>query len=651
MTPFLYLLNPIKGDKGDQGVQGIQGVPGPQGVQGIQGIKGDKGDQGVQGIQGFRGDKGEKGASIIYGTDIYRENDVVINNGTPQFRAGDIYINTATQDVFGCLTDSAYYESLFAAHASSATAMTADMGEVSVLNTSSQTANGEAIKLNSSGYIECHCEGGFQAGDMLCVTLWTQKAKSSAQGFRIATADGRSVTVEETTAATNFTLETVLRSEDIMPDGGVRVYRYTSDAWFVSIEVVRENGASSCVQYLFNIKGEKGDRGEKGSTGAKGEQGIAGANGKDGRDGENGANGRDGSHIYQGVEVDNEHLKGMPSASIGDYYLNTKTYDLYQLQDITLQNGTIDWTELPFIANSKFKGCVLKLTGTLQRNSVSIVGLQEYNGYNSIYITLPLPTNKINLEPSQYDIRGAALWLHEDIFKAGEEVSITIETNEGEIYLLFRNAVEDSEIRWNWVCNIKGQKGDKGEAGVQGVPGEKGEKGAKGDIGATGPAGADGHDGQDGVNGRDGKDGTNGRDGVNGIGLKGEIKTVITTKRDKNKNINVVASITNIDDILTTGLYLLHSDTIADSILSVEALNENYIIQYVMVGGYIGANTQKFVHRVWTEKAWTEWGEYDILQHKQDSIHSGQPFTMKVGNAFIQITEEKLFKLIKLLEE
>ena len=102
------------------------------------------------------------------------------------------------------------------------------------------------------------------------------------------TADGRSVTIPETPAATNVMLETVLRTEDIMPDGGIRIFRYSSDAWFVAIEVVREEGVGSSIQYLFNARGEKGERGEKGSTGA---QGVAGINGIDGRDGKDGING------------------------------------------------------------------------------------------------------------------------------------------------------------------------------------------------------------------------------------------------------------------------------------------------------------------------------------------------------------------------
>lgn len=486
MTPFLYLLNPIKGDKGDQGKQGVQG------------------------IQGFRGDKGEKGTSIIYGTDIYRENDVVMNNGRPTFRAGDIYINTATQEVFGCLTDSSVSTSLFYACANSATTMLAELGSASVINPASQTTNKEAIKLNSSGYIECHCDSGFCAGDILRVSFWTQKAKTSAQGFRIGSADGRSITVPETPAATNVLLETVLQTEDIMPDGGIRIYRYSSDAWLIAIAVVREEGLGSTIQYLFNARGEKGDRGEKGSIGPQGEpgvqgpQGVAGTNGIDGRDGKDGTNGTNGLSAYE----------------------------------IAVQQG-------------------------------------------------------------------------------------------------FSGTVDE------WLSSLIGEKGEPGSQGQQGEKGDKGETGEKGEIGAVGPQGEQGPAGTNGLNGKD---------GANGIGLKGIIQTTITTRFDAVKNRNFIESISNLDEITENGLYLLQSANGADSIMSVEKINENYTAQYVMVGGFLGINTQKFIARSCVNGNWTEWQRYDILSNKQNALYNGEEFTLRVGDTLIQMTEQKLQKLKTLLE-
>ena len=202
-----------------------------------------------------------------------------------------------------------------------------------------------------------------------------------------------------------------------------------------------------------------------------------------------------------------------------------------------------------------------------------------------------------------------------------------------------------------WLLSLKGADGANGERGLQGEKGERGEqgipgeKGEKGDTGAVGPAGADG---QNGVNGRDGIDG---KDGVDGLGLKGIISTTIVTELIEGQNINKVSEITNVDDIKETGLYLLcDARGNANSILSVESLNENYVIQYVMIGGYIGINTNRFIHRVYTEGEWSGWEAYDFLPNKQNTLYSGQPFTIKVGETVLYLTEDKLQKIIALIQ-
>lgn len=166
-----------------------------------------------------------------------------------------------------------------------------------------------------------------------------------------------------------------------------------------------------------------------------------------------------------------------------------------------------------------------------------------------------------------------------------------------------------------------------GPAGEQGAKGEKGDKGDKGDVG---PAGINGN---------------------NGFGLKGEIDVVVTTNQNKEKNTTYVESISNIDNIIESGFYVLHPNTgSADHLLSVEVFNENYIIQYVLVGGYIGVNTQKFIYRVWTEGAWSVWQRYDICTDKQDILHSGEAFTITVGETLLYMNEDKVKKLKELLE-
>lgn len=148
-----------------------------------------------------------------------------------------------------------------------------------------------------------------------------------------------------------------------------------------------------------------------------------------------------------------------------------------------------------------------------------------------------------------------------------------------------------------------------------------------------------------GIAGRDGVDGTN------GFGIKGIISTTIVTELVEGQNINRVSEITNIDDIKETGLYLLcDARGNANSILSVESLVENYVIQYVMVGGYIGINTNRFIHRVYSEGNWSDWEAYDFLPSKQDTIYSGKPFTIRIGETVLFLTEDKLQKIIALIQ-
>ena len=225
----------------------------------------------------------------------------------------------------------------------------------------------------------------------------------------------------------------------------------------------------------------------------------------------------------------------------------------------------------------------------------------------------------------------------------------------------------------------KGDTGEQGPQGIQGIPGEKGEKGDKGEqgeAGAPGTAGTKWYVGMD-VEGRDDDrppiDANIGdfylhsnsgdvfqykeRDqlwqqvcNIKGNGLKGQAEVTINTRFDAATNQTVLDGIPALDNFTTTGLYLLHTPTGADSILSVEVLNENYIMQYVMVGGFLGINTQKFIARSCVNGNWTEWQRYDILSDKQNALYNGEEFTLRVGDTLIQMTEQNLQKLKTLLE-
>lgn len=160
--------------------------------------------------------------------------------------------------------------------------------------------------------------------------------------------------------------------------------------------------------------------------------------------------------------------------------------------------------------------------------------------------------------------------------------------------------------------------------GPQGEQGEKGDKGDRGNTGATGI----------------------------GIGLQGELDVTIEITHEEGSNINYVQSIPGIDDIMERGLYLLHSsDGMADSILSVERISDDNIIQYVMVGGFTGINTNKFIYRTNYNGEWSEWGKYNILSDKQDVLYSGEDITIKIGEVLLHVNEDKLAKLKNFLEE
>jgi len=135
-------------------------------------------------------------------------------------------------------------------------------------------------------------------------------------------------------------------------------------------------------------------------------------------------------------------------------------------------------------------------------------------------------------------------------------------------------------------------------------------------------------------------------------GIQGELDVTIEITHEEGSNINYVQSIPEIDDITERGLYLLHSsEGAADSILSVERISDDNIIQYVMVGGFTGINTNKFIYRTNYNGEWSEWGKYNILSDKQDVLYSGEDITIKIGEVLLHVNEDKLAKLKNFLEE
>lgn len=208
------------------------------------------------------------------------------------------------------------------------------------------------------------------------------------------------------------------------------------------------------------FQGIVGAQGEQGPVGPQGEQGPIG------RTGANGINGRDGSRILYGTQVDDEHLSDSSIAELGDYYLNNETYDMYVLKDVSLENGTIDWRKVPYIADTRIKGVVRKVTGYIDSNEIFINGLSDFDDKPAIYITLPVPANKINLDEDQYGKLGAAIWLYTSTIPADSELTVDIEMNDGTAQLLFRDATEDTVVKWEKVGTLRGPDWEQYESKV-----------------------------------------------------------------------------------------------------------------------------------------------------------------------------------------
>lgn len=132
---------------------------------------------------------------------------------------------------------------LLDASADTPTTMQPVAGSVRVVSASSQTANKKAIKLNASGYIEIKPLEGqvFLPGDQLSVTLYNQASGSKLMGFRLGSTKGTPFTGdgENTAGRKNKTLTLLLTNDMLTTENRLLLYRYSSDAWFVSVRVQR----------------------------------------------------------------------------------------------------------------------------------------------------------------------------------------------------------------------------------------------------------------------------------------------------------------------------------------------------------------------------------------------------------------------------
>lgn len=128
------------------------------------------------------------------------------------------------------------------AQADSATTMHATVGQIAVSSPSSQTANTGAVKLNTSGYLLITPAEGytFAPGDILSVTLYNQASSSKTIGFCLAAANTNPQTGDQqpTDGHAQKTIQVTLLPEHINDDNTIKIYRYSSDGWFVAVSVL-----------------------------------------------------------------------------------------------------------------------------------------------------------------------------------------------------------------------------------------------------------------------------------------------------------------------------------------------------------------------------------------------------------------------------
>lgn len=156
---------------------------------------------------------------------------------TPYHLYGDINLYAEWEEEVGCVV---IFDAVAKVETSrNCSTMTATKGTVLV---NSPSSSQDAIKLNTSGYIELKPETGkkFLAGDKLQVTF-KGISKDKPMGFCIKKDDGKTITETrskipvkaDSTAIDTYTLQ----EDDINKDGSIRIYRLSGDDRFYAIQV------------------------------------------------------------------------------------------------------------------------------------------------------------------------------------------------------------------------------------------------------------------------------------------------------------------------------------------------------------------------------------------------------------------------------
>lgn len=157
---------------------------------------------------------------------------------TPYHLYGDINLYAEWQETTGCTT-------IVSAQATVVTSgdcsqMTSSIG-TAIVSGSTSSGMKDAIKLNTSGYIELKPASGrmFLAGDVLKVTFKGLSNKDKAMGFAFKKEASETEYRAVVTVAKGATLTATyyLQETDINNDGTIRIYRISSEDRFYAIEV------------------------------------------------------------------------------------------------------------------------------------------------------------------------------------------------------------------------------------------------------------------------------------------------------------------------------------------------------------------------------------------------------------------------------
>ena len=156
---------------------------------------------------------------------------------TPHHLYGDINLYAEWEEEVGCVV---IFDAVAKVETSrNCSTMTATKGTVLV---NSPSSSQDAIKLNTSGYIELKPETGkkFLAGDKLQVTF-KGISKDKPMGFCIKKDDGETITEtrsEIPVKANSTAIDTyILKEYDINKDGSIRIYRLSGNDRFYAIQV------------------------------------------------------------------------------------------------------------------------------------------------------------------------------------------------------------------------------------------------------------------------------------------------------------------------------------------------------------------------------------------------------------------------------